>query len=77
MSHADATLAELILEAQATVDDDTRADLWRQAERRVLESGACIPLYSVRRELLVRSSTHEQELDALGYMDMSRVWMEP
>lgn len=77
MASTDPVLGSLIAQAMKTVDDQARAALWNKAEQRILASGACIPLFNVRLVRVVRSSVHGQQLDALGFMDMSRVWVEP
>ena len=77
MAGRDAPLRALIRQAESTVDDGARAAVWLKAEQRVLKTAACIPLYDVRLLRVVRSSVHDQQLDALGFMDMSRVWIGP
>lgn len=54
---SDPELDALLDEASATQDEDARADLYAQAQRRVLESFAILPLYDQQNHFLTRGVT--------------------
>ncbi|MBO3663951.1 ABC transporter substrate-binding protein [Microbacterium sp. NEAU-LLB] len=63
---ADPELDALLDEASATIDDDARADLYAQAQQRVLESFTVLPLYDQQNHFLVRGVTGVDTLDTVA-----------
>ena len=63
---ADPELDALLDEASATQDDDARADLYAQAQHRVLESFTILPLYDQQNHFLTRGVTGVSTLSTVA-----------
>ena len=62
----DPELDALLDEASATADADERADLYRQAQQRVLEGYYILPLYDQQNHFLTRGVTGVRTLDTVA-----------
>ncbi|WP_370635494.1 ABC transporter substrate-binding protein [Cellulomonas sp. C5510] len=62
----DPELDALLDEASATADADQRADLYRQAQQRVLEGYYILPLYDQQNHFLTRGVTGVRTLDTVA-----------
>lgn len=67
---------ELLDEAAATLDEDTRAALYDEAHRLLLADGAVLPILHDIRYTLIKPWVRGLAVTPLGIMDLDDVWLE-
>ena len=67
---------QLLMEAQATLDDEQRARLYGEIERRILDDHAILPLASVKYSYVHPRRFKDLEVNVLGfqYLPFQQVW---
>lgn len=70
---------ELLMEAQQSLDEERRAELYRQIEQLILSDSAVVPLFSTNYSLVWRQKVHGLQVTPLGYQHfpLRKVWIEP
>lgn len=72
----DPELTDLLARAERTVDDAERAQLYRQAQQRILQDAAIVPLYTPVSPILVRKSVKDLKFDPLGSLLFQDVYVQ-
>lgn len=71
----DPTVDDLLQRAARTADGDDRADLYRQAQQRILASGTVLPLYDQQNHFLYRSAVHGIETTSVSTPWFGTAWI--
>ena len=66
----------LILEARKTLDGDKRIEIYREAEKIVLEDAAFVPMFFTSSRDVYQPYVKGFVLDSMGNYDLSKVWLE-
>ncbi len=66
----------LILEARKTLDGDKRIEIYREAEKIVLEDAAFVPMFFTSSRDVYQPYVKGFILDSMGNYDLSKVWLE-
>ncbi|WP_144764208.1 ABC transporter substrate-binding protein [Curtobacterium sp. 9128] len=72
----DPALDTLLQQAAQTSDSSTRADLYRQAQKTILESRTVLPLYDQQNHFLYRSSVHGIETTPVSTPWFGTAWID-
>jgi len=77
--YANLKVNELLHEAQTTLDDSRRAQLYREIESLILSDCPVLPLAVVKYSLAYQKRVRGLEVNALGfqYLPLREVWLEP
>ena len=67
---------DLLQEARATMDAQQRQNLYAQAEKLILADMPAVPLYYYRYVRVVAARVHGLQVDPMGSIDMSALWLE-
>ena len=71
----DPTVDDLLQRAARTADGDDRADLYRQAQQRILASGTVLPLYDQQNHFLYRSAVHDIQTTSVSTPWFGTAWI--
>lgn len=75
--YADPRFDSLFAEAQRTVDDARRMQLFAEAENQAMADAPVTPLYHERTIRLLRPDVRDMPLNAMDLRDLARVWSDP
>jgi oligopeptide transport system substrate-binding protein len=69
---------QLLLKGQTSVSDDSRAPIYSQIERLIMQDHVIIPLFSARNSFVTQSRVQGIELNSLGlqYLPFRKVWLK-
>lgn len=65
----------LLEKARSEADQEARINLYRQAEERILDDAACVPLFFLEHRHAVSDRVYSLTFDALKHLDLSKVWV--
>src|SRR5262249_13936004 len=76
--YANATVDELLDKARAEQDLTRRAELYRQAEERIVEDAPVVPIWHQTYERLFQPYVRSVEVNGLGdpYIPLRTMWLE-
>ncbi|MCC6626808.1 MAG: hypothetical protein IT340_05315, partial [Chloroflexi bacterium] len=75
-AYANARVDALLDEAARSTDPARRADLYRQAQRLILDDAVVLPLYFATDYLLVKPHVKGLTVTPMGLLGLERVWIE-
>ena len=76
INYANPQVDDLLARAARADDEATRADLYRQAQRLILEDAVMLPLYHGIEYTLVKPHVKGLIITPLGLLGLERVWIE-
>jgi ABC-type transport system substrate-binding protein len=78
-AYNNAKVDRMLEEVQALADENQRAQLYGQIERRILDDYVVAPLFQVKYSIVTRRAVQGIELSPLGfqYLPFRKVWLKP
>lgn len=75
IGYHNADVDKLLDEALAEPDPARRADLYKQAQQKIIDDAVVIPIYSDKDYELVRPYVHGLQVTSVGLLDLESVWI--
>ncbi len=76
--YQNAQVDQMLQEAQSSLDENLRAQLYREIEKRILDDHVIIPLFVVKYSFVTHKRVQGLELNPLGfqYLPFRKVWLQ-